>query len=210
MAVSIDVKARTAGPCAALTAVVVAVLLVGCHSRARQMLGFWFDSRPFRLPTVVGERLGGPLTPGELAAIERISRTELAHAFDGLPLVLTDNHVAFWKIEVVPTLPGRVRIRCRTRASRSRSDHSGIGRRRVRYRCCLRDGVRAGVGDSSGHHRGDWTGHRPRGGSRVRASNPRRDDGAQRDRHEQLRIRPARSGVAVLSEICTGPTGGRS
>ena len=67
--------------------------------------GFRFDNAAAILPADVAARLGGPLTAGESAAIARLSRDEIARAFTGLSVVVTDGSNAFWRVVVAPSIP---------------------------------------------------------------------------------------------------------
>src|SRR5688572_19406590 len=58
----------------------IVVLSLGCEDRGAEV-GFWFDPIAFDSP-----QLKGPITPEELATIEAIARSEIATAFQGLPI----------------------------------------------------------------------------------------------------------------------------
>lgn len=67
------------------------------ESRARTIdAGFWFDAVQFSSP-----RLSGALTSADLARIEGVARTEIAHAFAGLRLRLSDARDARFHVRVV-------------------------------------------------------------------------------------------------------------
>jgi hypothetical protein len=57
-------------------------------------------------PDVLQE-LGGPLTPGEIDTIQRVSRKEIEEAFAGLNIRLTSERRAFWRVRVVPSVVWR-------------------------------------------------------------------------------------------------------
>ncbi len=54
-------------------------------------------------------RLGGPLTSGECARVERIARAEVATAFQAFRLDVTASPKAFWTVHVRPFVPARAR-----------------------------------------------------------------------------------------------------
>ena len=58
-------------------------------------LGLWFEPVTFD-----SNRLGTPLTSGELAAIESVARQELRNAFNGLPVTITDRRDARYTLSV--------------------------------------------------------------------------------------------------------------
>jgi hypothetical protein len=69
--------------------------------------GFWFEPVTFR-----SARLGGALTPADLATIETVARGELTRAFAGLPIRLSDRRDALYRLRVVqavydPRMRGR-------------------------------------------------------------------------------------------------------
>jgi hypothetical protein len=66
-------------------------------TRVRQVeVGFWFDEVSFASP-----RIGGPLTSGEIARARDTAAAELAAAFDGLRIRVTDNRRARYHVAVV-------------------------------------------------------------------------------------------------------------
>jgi hypothetical protein len=79
--------------------------------RSTTAAGFWYAEGSVVLPAHAAARLGGPLTPAEIASIERISRAELRKAFAGLRIAFTDRRDAFWRVEVVNDLGRRGPIR---------------------------------------------------------------------------------------------------
>lgn len=78
-----------------------------CRSTRHASIGFWYDPGPYQLPADVTARLGGPITDDELAAIERLSRTEIERAFHGLGVDVTDARDVFWRVRVMRSLPTR-------------------------------------------------------------------------------------------------------
>jgi hypothetical protein len=90
---------------AALTAASL-VVASGCGKRVATA-GFWYDDSPFALPAHAAEKLGGPLTGGELQTIKAISRAEVERAFAGFRIHISDHHAAFWRVAVVRSLVRR-------------------------------------------------------------------------------------------------------
>jgi len=91
-------------PRQALVVVVALVVLGGTWwvTTGRQRVtgiavGFWFEPVTFE-----SEWLGGALTAGDLAAIEDGARVEIAEAFRGYPLLLSDRRDARYRVAVVP------------------------------------------------------------------------------------------------------------
>lgn len=93
----------------------LASLACGCDNRDAS-LGFWFDEVTFESPV-----LGGRLTPDDLEAIERIAREELAIAFRGLEVVLSDSKHARFRVRVVQELFGNPLVRKSAVAGESRN-----------------------------------------------------------------------------------------
>jgi hypothetical protein len=82
------------------------VSLSGCRT-ATPTAGFSWEDVPFGLPAHVAERLGGQLTADELKRIKTVSLAEVERAFSGFNIAIVDTPVAFWRIEVVRSLPAR-------------------------------------------------------------------------------------------------------
>jgi len=61
--------------------------------------GFWFEPVEYE-----SARLGSPVTVADIATIERVARLELARAFAGLPLTLSDRRDARYRVSVVQDL----------------------------------------------------------------------------------------------------------
>ena len=61
--------------------------------------GFWFEDVTFSSP-----RLGTPITSADVETIARVARAELARAFQGLPIRLSDRRDATYRIRVVQRL----------------------------------------------------------------------------------------------------------
>ncbi len=69
--------------------------------------GFWFDPVTFE-----SARLGGAITAEDRTTIESVARAELAHAFAGLPIRVSDRRDATYRLRVVqavydPRMRGR-------------------------------------------------------------------------------------------------------
>ena len=61
--------------------------------------GFWFEDVNYASP-----RLGAPITSAEIETIARVARSELAKAFHGLPITLSDRRDATYRVRVVQRL----------------------------------------------------------------------------------------------------------
>ena len=88
------------------------VVASGCGVGSRAGLrtaGFWFDPAECELPADLTARYGGALAPAECEEMERIARGLLERAFSGLALHISDDRRAFWRVEVLRTLPIRRR-----------------------------------------------------------------------------------------------------
>jgi hypothetical protein len=77
------------------TAVLVASA-AACGTGRPVEAGFWFEKVTFHSAV-----LGGALTSADLAAIEAVARAELRHAYDGLPIRITDRHDATFRVRVI-------------------------------------------------------------------------------------------------------------
>lgn len=71
--------------------------------RSTRVAGFWYSNVSYLLPSEATAKLGGPLLPPEIAAIQQVSRDEIERAFDGLQIAITDRRDAFWRVEVRQT-----------------------------------------------------------------------------------------------------------
>ena len=109
--------ARQAIVCAVLvTGVLVSWMLAERSQPAAADVGFWFDRVSFS-----SARLGGAITAADLAIIEDVARGELAHAFRGLPIRVSDRRDATYRLRVVqavydPRLRGRFAVAGASRA----------------------------------------------------------------------------------------------
>ena len=61
--------------------------------------GFWFEDVKYASP-----RLGAPVTSAEIDTIARVARSELAKAFQGLRITLSDRRDARYRVRVVQRL----------------------------------------------------------------------------------------------------------
>jgi len=60
------------------------------------------------LPADVTARLHGPLKDNEIESIKQLSRMEIDRAFSGLSIAVTTHPNAFWRVEVLQSLPVRM------------------------------------------------------------------------------------------------------
>lgn len=74
---------------------------VACQRAADRIIdaGFWFERVTFSSP-----RLQGPVTEQDIETIESVARSELARAFNGLRIVLSDRRDARYRVQVVQAL----------------------------------------------------------------------------------------------------------
>ena len=89
-------RSRRAAAVAGLTAAVLGCGPAAC-SRSREVeAAFWFEDVRFR-----SVRLGGDVTPADLAVIEPVARRELTQAFAGLPVRFTSSRNALHRVRVI-------------------------------------------------------------------------------------------------------------
>jgi hypothetical protein len=88
----------------------VVLLLHGCGAATAPEAGFWFEDFSWALDPVVTSKLGGAITDQERATIKAEARSTLEHAFDGLPLRITERRDALWRVRVRASAPGRRRV----------------------------------------------------------------------------------------------------
>lgn len=86
---------------AAVLAAMVAAT-IGCRGPRANEAGFWFEPVHFE-----SRVLGGALTPADLAVVEPIARAELARAFAGLPITISDRRDATFRVRVVQEVRDR-------------------------------------------------------------------------------------------------------
>jgi hypothetical protein len=70
-------------------------------------MGFWYESGSFVLPADAMSTLNEPLTADEMKLIKQVSRTEIEQAFSQLRITVTEAPTAFWRVEVLRSLPVR-------------------------------------------------------------------------------------------------------
>ncbi len=90
-----------------LTAALLTWMLAERSRPAVVEAGFWFE-----LVTFESARLGGAITAEDRTTIETVARAELAHAFAGLPIRVSDRRDATYRLRVVqavydPRMRGR-------------------------------------------------------------------------------------------------------
>lgn len=110
-----SILALLLGPSTATMACLVAIVMTTAlfaavrwqAARTAMTAGFWYEEGTFTLPAETAARLGGPLTPSEIANIEAISRAEVEHAFAGLRLRVTSDKDAFWRVVVLQDVHSR-------------------------------------------------------------------------------------------------------
>ena len=94
-----------------VVAALVVTSVVACVgdrlSMATPTAGFWYERGSFVFPAEATTKFGGPLTGEEIESIKQLSRTELERAFSGLGITVTSNTNAFWRVEVLQSLPVR-------------------------------------------------------------------------------------------------------
>lgn len=66
--------------------------------------GFWFEPVTYGEGEAMVDRLGGPLTSAELNTIKVVAASEVAKAFAGLPLDVSDRTDAMFRVRVVQEL----------------------------------------------------------------------------------------------------------
>jgi hypothetical protein len=73
--------------------------MAGCSGPRAADAGFWFEDVKYE-----SSRLGAPVTVEDLETIARVARSELARAFLGLPVTLSDRRDARYQVRVVQEL----------------------------------------------------------------------------------------------------------
>lgn len=84
---------------AALLATATAWVLLPIGQRQAATAGFWFEPVSYE-----SRLLGGSLTAADIDAIVRVAREELAIAFDGFRITLSDRRDARYRVRVVQEL----------------------------------------------------------------------------------------------------------
>lgn len=89
----------------ALAVATVAVWALAARSEGRLIrAGFWFDAVTFDASEVQAARLGGGITPGEMARIQSVARSEIDGAFAGLRIGFSAARDAPYRVRVVQQL----------------------------------------------------------------------------------------------------------
>jgi hypothetical protein len=86
---------------------VIATLIAGACSHRREAsstAGFWFEPNACAVPEGATATFP-PLTADEVALIQRRARGELEHAFSGLRIRVAEDRTAFWRVQVMASLP---------------------------------------------------------------------------------------------------------
>jgi hypothetical protein len=106
-----------------LAAVSLASFLTACDSRQAAEVGFWFEAVAFDSPLL------GPLTAVDMDAIAATAIGEIQRAFAGLPITISENRGARFRVRVVQALddPGFRRQVAVAGASRSLTGLGGHG-----------------------------------------------------------------------------------
>ena len=79
------------------------VALLAMRGRSQMTAGFWFEVAPASVGEL-SERLGGPITPADLATIASVARGEVRSAFANTRLQFVDSGAPRFRVRVVPTL----------------------------------------------------------------------------------------------------------
>jgi len=90
-------------------------LATACGPRS-VVLGFWIENVAYQSP-----RIGEPLTPVELATIDRVARAEIGRAFTDYDVTISDDRKARYKVAVLPRLRDERLVRKGTYAGESRA-----------------------------------------------------------------------------------------
>jgi hypothetical protein len=92
-------------PTAVLVLASAGAWVLACGTRDRIVsAGFWFDGVTYDSSEAMVGRLGGPITPEELQAIEDVARAELMHAFAALRIDFSAGRDAMYRVRVVQDL----------------------------------------------------------------------------------------------------------
>jgi hypothetical protein len=97
--------ARIAGIAVIAAFATVAAAAVRTRS-APLTAGFWFEDVSAAAPAGIEERIGGPLTAGELSHIETIARRELHAAFAGSRVRFSSSRASMYRVRVLDRVRG--------------------------------------------------------------------------------------------------------
>lgn len=86
---------------------ILCVALLRNASSAGVHAGFWYEAFPFTFSPAVTAALGGPLAASEIETIKQLSRDELAQAFSGIKVIVSDSREARWTVRVQLALERR-------------------------------------------------------------------------------------------------------
>jgi len=90
---------------AVLLPAIAAVAVLAARSKDRVIdAGFWFEPVGFDASEAQVDRLGGPITPGEMRSIESIAVAEVRRAFEGFRVAFSDRRTATYRVRVVQSL----------------------------------------------------------------------------------------------------------
>jgi hypothetical protein len=88
-------------------AILIAILMAIACSRGHEMspaAGFWFEPNACVIPEKAAATFPA-LTADEVALIQQRSRAEVEHAFTGLRIHVAEDRPAFWRVQVLASLP---------------------------------------------------------------------------------------------------------
>jgi hypothetical protein len=90
-------------------AIVIATLIAGACSQRRaasSTAGFWFEPNACAIPEGATATFP-PLNADEVALIQQRAREELEQAFSGVRIHVAADRTAFWRVQVMASLPAR-------------------------------------------------------------------------------------------------------
>jgi len=97
------------GRAARSTLIVIATLIAGACSHTRDgspAAGFWFEANACAIPEDATATFPS-LNADEVASIQQRARGELEHAFSGVRIHVSEDRTAFWRVQVMASLPAR-------------------------------------------------------------------------------------------------------
>jgi hypothetical protein len=91
-----------------ISIVIATLIAVACSHRreASSTAGFWFEPDACAIPEGATATFP-PLNADEVALIQQRARGELEHAFSGLRIRVAEDRTAFWRVQVMASLPAR-------------------------------------------------------------------------------------------------------
>lgn len=93
----------------------------------RVPIGVVFDGDACALSPGIAAMIGGPVSPAECRQVETLARYEIAAAFEGLRVDITQDPRAFWTVRVVGVVPAYTRLRGASGASVALGPFGGRG-----------------------------------------------------------------------------------